>query len=531
MTSVGNFSGLENKDQYTGLLLYLQFGDKAFLTEHTSLENELKRLVSDASSYRLSEDETKILCGDKIVLHRDDWIEKIGALITNVKLEGETNLAEIEERLKELYYIGKNRNACSVQWLRGQIRVIRGIAITEIEDFKLCMPATSTDERSFHGTRKQVTNFLQYLAHLNKFEIRRTKVSALKNGEVLKHHYRCSVWKKPPKSSSVVSSEDDSDDELVLPCDEETDAKSVSLGTVSGSVDMKPSAMQAPAEGVRDLQELLQRESARFSMTAHGARGQDCEFRVWLLENCRDDVDMCFVIIHGIHNVHDPMSETHGYRSLHPTVEEGIRLAHSAGLSTAECIGQLQYFTKKFMSQQEIEFGKYEVAVISKDHDALDRCSIFGSPLKDMRSYGGRSIDPSSSILSGYKTALSDLASTLLGRSNHLGQIAADRFVENLDGYNEPEESVLLDAAMEEREQQQTYGISAPGVHEDGDAAGASSSVDVSSQVGDATGSRSNVVTLPTRPGVDCSIEEKAIYFKALCKALSAIGTLNCDLV
>ena len=50
MTSVGNFPGLENQSQYSGLILYLQSGEKSFITDHTSDKDDIRRLVLDASS-------------------------------------------------------------------------------------------------------------------------------------------------------------------------------------------------------------------------------------------------------------------------------------------------------------------------------------------------------------------------------------------------------------------------------------------------------------------------------------------------
>jgi len=63
---------------------------------------------------------------------------------------------------------------------------------------------------------------------------------------------------------------------------------------------------------------------------------------VFIEESLTDADESCTLTIVVVHNVHNPKSESHGCRCLHPAIEEGIHFAHSTGLSTHQVISVLQ---------------------------------------------------------------------------------------------------------------------------------------------------------------------------------------------
>jgi hypothetical protein len=97
MTSVGNFPSLETEIQYEALKSYLESEKlhEYLLQQHISDRNGVTRMIKDASEYFLAEDFSAVLCDNKIVLCKNQWVQQISVLIAEAKSCGSSTPALI----------------------------------------------------------------------------------------------------------------------------------------------------------------------------------------------------------------------------------------------------------------------------------------------------------------------------------------------------------------------------------------------------------------------------------------------------
>lgn len=441
--SVGNFPNFQSEVQFQALKRYLNDGEKSrdILEQHATSTYDINRLIECAQSYRTSIDGSQILCEDKIVLCEDQWVEQMKAIISAAKSSDCSSFAKIEKYIKDRYFTGNKRNACQVKWIKEQIRLRDNKGASTALDLSTFLPVSETEEKSFQGTRKEVTDTIQYLANKEGFEIRRTKVSFIITSNVMRHHYRCSLYKKEFASKARVLDEansDDSEDELVLTLDQEETADPVNVDKQEDvEQDIEESSKEmATEEGVGNLRQLLKIKGDREEMSAHGTKGKECDFKMQVDESIDANIDFCIVNFRGIHNVHDPKTEPQGCRCLHPAIEAGIHFAHSTSLSTFQVIGSLQSFAADYKAKRDKAFMRFELGTADNAAGGTVDIGNILSPMADARSFHAKS--GNSKVLDEYKGGLGRLASNLLGHSAQFGQLAAKQFVDDV-GRSEPQ--------------------------------------------------------------------------------------------